>query len=82
VNFFDADGLAPAKTDSLEKVRQDLDSTDEDQVVERSRVGDDSQLPSQAQSLEGRAFALEIFRRVLRPDLMGLQKTVEDDTSL
>ncbi len=43
-----------------------------------SRVGDDHpHLAAEAQSPQGRAFALKIFGRVIQPNFMGLQKAIE-----
>ena len=64
--------------DFLEDAGQNLDSLYEDQIVERSRVGDHhSHLGSKTQAPQGRAFTLEIFQGVIQPYFMGLQKTVE-----
>jgi hypothetical protein len=69
--------------DFLEKAGQDLDSGDEDQVVKRSRVGDNNpHSASKAQAAQGRAFTLEIFHGVIQPNFMGLQEPVESVASL
>jgi hypothetical protein len=68
---------------SLEKAGHTVDSVDEDQVVERSRVGDDNpHSVSKAQSPQGRAFPLEVFQGVVEPHLMSLEKAVEFMASL
>jgi len=60
--------------DFLEKVGQDLDRGDDDQVVKRSRVGDNNpHLAPKAQAPQGRAFTLEIFHGVIQPNFVRLQ---------
>jgi len=65
------------------KRRQDLDSGDEDQVVKRSRVGDNNpHLASKAQTAQGRAFTLEIFHGVIQPNFREPSGTLESVASL
>src|SRR5260370_20519562 len=69
--------------DFLEEAGQDLDNGDKDQVMKRSRVGDNNpHLASKAQAPQGCAFTLEIFHGVIQPNFVCLQKTVECVASL
>ena len=59
--------------DFLEKAGQNMDGADEDEIVERSRVGDNNpHLTSKAQAPQGCAFTLEIFPRVIQPNFVSL----------
>src|SRR6266436_9269487 len=69
--------------DFLEEAGQDLDNGDKDQVMKRSRVGDNNpHLASKAQASQGGAFTLEIFHGVIQPNFMSLQEPVESVASL
>jgi hypothetical protein len=69
--------------DFLEEAGQDLDNGDKDQVMKRSRVGDNNpHLTSKAQAPQGGAFTLEIFHGVIQPNFMSLQEPVESVASL
>src|ERR1700722_5459558 len=69
--------------DSLEKAGQDVDGINEDQIMERRRVGDNNPpLASKAQAAQGRALTLQVFPCVIQPDLMSFQESVERVTSL
>jgi len=60
-----------------------MDSVDENQIVEWSRVGDNNpHLGSKAQAAQGCAFTLEIFDSEIQPDFMSLQEAVERVASL
>jgi hypothetical protein len=62
----------------LEKTWQDVDRVDKDQVVERSRVGDNQpHLATKAQSAKGGALPLEVFEGEIEPNFVGLEKAVE-----
>jgi hypothetical protein len=69
--------------DSLEKAGQNMDGIDEDQIMQRRRIGDNNpHLVSKAQAAQSRALTLQVFPRVIQPDLMSLQEPVECVTSL
>ena len=64
--------------DLLEYAGENVDSADENQVMERSRVGDDdAHLFSKAESPQGGAFPIEVFASVIEPDLVSLEEAVE-----
>ncbi len=51
--------------------------------MERGRVSDNySHLGGKAQTLEGGAFAFEVFHGEVEPDLVCFEKTIEFDASL
>src|SRR5712692_183708 len=69
--------------DFVEDTGQNMDSADKNQIVARSRVGDNNpHLASKAQAAQGCAFTLEIFHSVIQPDFMSLQEPVEGVASL
>jgi len=56
--------------DSLEKPGQNMDGVNEDEIMERSRVGDHyPHLASEAQAPQSRALTFEVFLGVIQPRL-------------
>jgi hypothetical protein len=69
--------------DFLKDAGQNVNGVDENQIVERSRVGDNNpHLASKAQAAQGGTFTLEIFDSKIQPDFMSLQEAVERVASL
>jgi hypothetical protein len=58
---------------SFEEAGQNVNSADENQVMQRCRVGDnDTHLLAKAQPAQGRPFTFQVFRRISQPHFMSL----------